>query len=386
MNNAESTVRHTKNLNVTLFILLTLLMLLNFGGFMIYRYSHSSEAVTIQLWNYLASDLFEIITISLLLPIIVLVLESHFRFIQSLLENQLEREEAIKVERRALEQQRRQVRTEKRLEAILSTQKMMNQLFDLAAQVRHFRVDVVEKKQLENEKRSKTKSALKIGEIRKAIGAFSVVGNDTINMWSFRLKLSSDDEEIFVYFINIVEECSDNVAQYINETKDGEEIAELQRALEIIWTQIKRVAHQDMISILKLHFDLLELKEDSASQDKLEKVNSEICTHRASLKVWHQLVKTAEQSSHDFLPEICGDETNALQGAMRKAMKYLKDHPENDLNQYDKLQDLERLYYTIPRKSRFLVLGKRFSKEFIKNIAESLGYQKLMHTLFMRSR
>jgi len=86
---------NTNNLKGILVSLLLILLLLNSFGFVIYHYSHSEQGAADQLWDYLSSDLFELFTISLLLPIILLVLETRFKFIQKILESVMQETEAL---------------------------------------------------------------------------------------------------------------------------------------------------------------------------------------------------------------------------------------------------------------------------------------------------
>jgi hypothetical protein len=381
MTNAKLDSRNAKNLKITLCALLALLVLLNFIGFTIYRNSHSSEAVSTQLWNYFESNLFKLVTISLLLPIILLVLESHFKFIQSLLQDHLKREEAIRAEQRALAQKQRQERTERRFETIQLTQKLMNQLFDLAIQVQYFKMDGTSKIPFKNEKQSKSDRMSKIEDILRGIEEFGVSANNTVNMWSSQLKISPDDQELFIYFLNIVLKCTNDTAKYIHENIDIREISELQAALGIIWGEIKRVAHHQIITILKQSMELLELKEDNAPQDKLENIKSIMDKYRKGLKAWQRFLKAAELSRNDFLPEISGNEVNALHEALGKVKKYLKEHPEDEFYQFEGIHDLKELYNKIPRETRFCALNRNFSKEFIKYLADELGLERLVQSL-----
>jgi hypothetical protein len=354
---------------------LALLVLLNFIGFTIYRNSHSSEAVSTQLWNYFESNLFKLVTISLILPIIVLVLESHFKFIQSLLQDHLRREEAIRAEQRALAQKQRQERTERRFETILLTQKLMNQLFDLAIQVQYFKIDSTSKIPSKNEKQSK------IEDILRATEEFGVSANNTVNMWSFRLNISPDDQKLLIYLLNIVLKCTNDIAKYIHENNDIREISELQAAFGIIWGEIKRVAHHQIINVLKQSMELLELKEDNAPQDKLENIKSIMDKYLNGLAAWQRFLKAAELSRNDFLPEISGNEVNALHEALGEVRKYLKEHPEEEFYQFEGRQDLKELYNKIPRETRFCALNRNFSKEFIKYLADELGLERLVQNL-----
>ena len=376
----------TGNPRNILSVLLALLVILNAIGFSIYHHSQSSEAVSAQLWNYLDSDLFELVTISLLLPIMVLVLESHFKFIQSLLEDRLKRGEAIRAEQRALVERQRQERVDGRLEAIAATQQSISQLFDLAIQVQYFHVDDVGKAPSKDPKPSEGDEVSTIVDLLRAAEELSVSANTTVNMWSSRLRISPEDEELFLYFINIVLYCTADVARCIDEADDEEEIAVLQAALGIIWTKIKEVSHQSTITILKKSKSILDLKEATGPEDELKQIASEISQIREPLRSWHRYLKGLEQSRQEVLPDISGRDVDALHEYVGKAREYLKEHPGNDFHQFEGSRDLEDSYYRITRESRFSALNRGYSKEFIKLLADKLGYEILVQTLLADQR
>jgi hypothetical protein len=355
------------NFNIILYLVIGLLILLNYVCFVIYRDSHITETYPTQLWNYLSSDLCKLITISLLLPIITLILESNFKFIQSLMENRLEREKAIRAER-----------SQKRRDVILSTQTMLNRLFDLAIQVQHFEAGGSKKSATRTVQHSKDNSLTKIEEIIKDLEQFSVTAVDIVNEWD-TLKISNEDSDMFLYFMNFVLLCAADVANYIEKTIDPDERLKLQLALSVIWNVVSYVAHQGIISMLKLHMEILELQDDQAAEDQLEKVTSDIDNYRKALAGWMQLIKSSEQSHRDRLPEIKSKAGVAFNEAFEKAREYLKQNPEKTWYDYEENQAVKDLYDKVPRMDRFVSMYKTYSKEFILYLADELGYENFIN-------
>ena len=70
-----------------LYILLGLLLLLNVATFCIYREAHAAESLSMQIWNYVNSDAFKLLSASLILPIILFVLESKFKLAEAVSKN-----------------------------------------------------------------------------------------------------------------------------------------------------------------------------------------------------------------------------------------------------------------------------------------------------------
>lgn len=73
-------------------LLLVLLVVLNVIAFIIYKGANPGEGLWVQLWNYLESATFKVVTASLVLPIILFVLESRFKIVETVKQNRLMRE------------------------------------------------------------------------------------------------------------------------------------------------------------------------------------------------------------------------------------------------------------------------------------------------------
>ena len=82
-----STEVRTRTYQSILLILFGLLLLLNVAAFLIYREAHAAESLSLQLWNYINSDAFKLLSASLILPIILFVLESKFKLAETVSKN-----------------------------------------------------------------------------------------------------------------------------------------------------------------------------------------------------------------------------------------------------------------------------------------------------------
>ncbi len=121
MQHENSVLGSTKSPTIILTVLSLVLFLLNVMGFATYSESHPDENTSTQVWNYLDSDLFELLTISLILPIILLILESRFNLIRSFIQNRIQHIHTVEVEQRELARKRRDERSERRWETIQLT-------------------------------------------------------------------------------------------------------------------------------------------------------------------------------------------------------------------------------------------------------------------------
>ena len=363
----------TNNLKTTFAVLLALLILLNLIGFTIFRNSHTSEELWTQLWNYLSSDLFKLVTISLLLPIIVLILESHFKLVQSLFENHLKRQEAIREEQRALVQKQRDERRAKRWEAIQLTQATLNQYFEFADRVAFYPAD--------NSKDTRSDLLLMLSGVSKLV----ISGNEVINMWHHRLNLSPDDESLLVYLWHFPLTCGESVARYIFRGAAPAEIEELQESLEIIRDGIRAMAQHPILSFLKLHMQLLELEESDVSTEKHE-IEAKLHTKRSALIDMEQFLKRMVSSYAEPLPGICGDAVNSLRNVSIEVEAWLKENPRRPFSEFERSEDFRNLYFSISRKDRFKAGTINYSADFIKHLAEALAYEELYRELNERAR
>ena len=151
--------------------LLVLLVMLNFIIFtIIYQRANPSENLWVQLWNYFESDTFRVVTASLVLPIVLFVLESRFKIVETIEKNRLDRERKEEAELR-----------ERGLECLELTSQMWNQLFSFTSEVRHYKKDANEGTSIEN--------------ILQRLENFSSWGEEIVLMWSFRFPNLSNEAQ-----------------------------------------------------------------------------------------------------------------------------------------------------------------------------------------------
>jgi hypothetical protein len=141
--------------------LLLLLVGFNVIAFFIYKGANPGEIICVQIWHYLESATFKVITISLILPIIMFVLEKRFKIVETLRQNQHLKELKEEEERK-----------EKRWECIEQTSKIWNQLWDLTSEIIYFKKD------------AGTGAAIEDLFIR--LRNFTTSTEEATNMWSHR--------------------------------------------------------------------------------------------------------------------------------------------------------------------------------------------------------
>jgi hypothetical protein len=180
-------------------ILLLLLLALNLIAFLIYCMSHPSENLSAQLWVYLESDAFKVITASIILPILLCLLESLFKI-------SAKRKEELK---------------EKQWECIEKTSQTWNQLFSLASEVRYFEKEA--------------NKGARIEDILLKLAKFVSQAEDIVNMWYFRFfhTFPEKDMEFLFSWDNIDKKDSKRFLMYLRDYQG------------ICWTENAEISKSD---------------------------------------------------------------------------------------------------------------------------------------------
>jgi hypothetical protein len=328
-------------------LLSVLLVGFNFIAFLIHKGANPGEILSVQLWNYLESATFKVITISLVLPIIMFVLEKRFKIVETVRQNQHLKELKEEEERK-----------EKRWECIEQTSKIWNQLWDLTSEIIYFKKD------------ADTGTAIKDLLIR--LRNFTTSTEEVINMWSHRFpNLPAKYEESFLVFFNTELNSAETVAWCIHHGDNAEEVRKMQDSLKRIVESINYLVHHNLIDVLKYSMELLELKEANAPEDEQQDMISLIDERAANLKDWANAIETEEYRHNKLFSFVDTADVEAFRDAYRKFTDWLLINPDKtpvDAEEYD---NLKRLFYKIPHEQA----GPYFSREFVIYLANWLGFE-----------
>ncbi len=347
-------------------ILLGALIVLNLIAFLLYASAHSDERVLTQIWNYLESETFKIITVSLVLPLILLFLENYFKLIETWEKSRLEQAQKVAEERK-----------EKRWEAIVRTQEMWNQLYSLASQVIYF-----------NQKRSPKEGAY-IEDILENLENFDNSAEDVVSMWAFRFpNLSQEHTDILITFMNTLLQSAQTVAYAIQEGADPQEIAKLQDELGVIQAQIKYVLHHRVLNALQFSIDLLDLTQDGTlateeSKNKLERQMQEELTY---LRNWDNALKVREAHHWPVLSVISGDEVRAFREISDKMEEWVRQNPNTNFSEAEDFPSFGELFYKIPHEARLHALTIPYSKEYIERLADWMSLETAVFLVINRAK
>jgi hypothetical protein len=329
-------------------LLLVLLIVLNVIAFSIYRGANPGENLWVQLWNYLESAIFKVITVSLILPLILFALESRFKIAEAVKQNRLMRKRKQEEER-----------SEKRWECIEQTSKIWNQLWDLTSEIIYFKKD--------------SDKGTTIEDLLIRLRNLTTSAEDVLNMWSHRFPdLPAKYYESFLMFFNTELDSAETVAWCIRYSKSEREIRKMQNSLRRIVESINYLVHHKCIDVLKYSMELLELKEANVSEGKQHDITSEIDEATKNLKEWADAISREEYRHNKPFSFANTPDVKALREKYQKLAEWMlenpKKSPDKDYAEYD---NFSRLFYKIPHEQA----GPYFSKDFVLYLANWISLE-----------
>jgi uncharacterized membrane protein len=325
---------------IWIIILVLFIIAFNFIGFIIFKESHSARNIWEHLWGYGESVVFRVLTVSLILPILLLMLQTIFN-IRGAIKERIEKE---KMDRR-----------ERRLRCINLTAKSWNQLYDLTNEVRHFR--------------SNSKNGDGIHELIKSIGSFVNQSEDVVRLWRFVLHVSEEVEEFSLIFINTMLHATQTVDYAIAEGDNEEECEELKDCLGVIQEGVKDVAHQKILSLLMRRADLLNLMEDRNTSDRLNEAKRDIEEKRRILTEWAEALKTEEITANAILSSAQGAEVEDFRQHAEQLLTYIRDNPQKPFSEFSDFAKFTDSFESIPDQEVFRTSNIQYSKQFVRHLA-----------------
>jgi hypothetical protein len=314
---------------------------------------------------YFGSDAFKVITVSLILPILLVFFESHSKIVETIKKNREERERKEKEQRR-----------ERRWECIEQTSEIWNELYSLSIEVRYFKAAANEEASIE--------------DILQRLGNFENSAEEIVNMWHFRfpnLYKGEENEAVdpFLVFMNILLNSASTVAYFIQESSNTkEEVSEMQDSLGEIQGDIKAIAHHDILTILKLSTDLLGFSTGPCNntgalltdreQRKQESIKSSLDNRVNNLKSWADELKRDEMEYNEIFPHIEGDEVEDFRKKFKSIKKLKREHPKELVGEFKEFRNLKELFYEIPFEKRVRARKIPYSWEYLRHLADFLAF------------
>ena len=323
------------------------LFVFNLIAFLVFTHASAEENLWNQIWLYLESGIFKVITVSLFLPIILFFLENHFKIVDTIRQNRI-------IQKRKREEELK----EKRWECIEQTTKTWNQLWDLISDVVYFKKD--------------NKQGTTIENLMIRLRNLTTSAEDVTNIWSHRFSdIPYDYYYSFLVFFDTESYSAETVAWCIRQGNNvkKEEIYKLQDALKRISESINYLVHHNLINVLKDSMQLEALTEDNVLGDKQEEINElmeKITGGVEDLKDLAKKIQDEEIKQNKYFSFADTDDVKALRDAYHKLRKWTLENPGKDPEkEYKRYNNFRRLVYKAPHEKA----GPCYSKEFVIYLA-----------------
>jgi hypothetical protein len=361
-----------RKLGVIIIYLIVLLFSLNTIMFLVYFLSHLGVDFFTQLWNYFNSKIFEYITIGLLIPIILLFIESRLNFIQTILNNRIERERRKKAEQRERIRKEKEEMKKRRLEGIEKTQELWNDLYDLISNVIHLNI--------------KTEK-MKIDYIKRRFARFISFNNDVMVIWEPRFNLPGEKKvneiywrtfRLFMEFVAIKYNIAEAVVYTIGDKKCKRvECNDLQKSLHNIQRGIEDLAYKKFIDILKNLIKLLELYEDNGDFRDKEKIQTTISKKLDDLDKRIKEIYRYESIDKVIVQSFKGKDAKAIEGMAKEFFSWKQKNPGVPKSQYPKykiIRDffLKNYHEEIAKSTPIL-----HTTEYIRDLGDYFYFQRI---------
>lgn len=340
----------SKNTKFWMRFFLLLLVGSNFILFYVYQLSHQGD-IWKQIWDYLSSDVFKVVSVSIIIPVITFLVENIFKIRE-------------RNEERIYQQQ---------LESIIKTQdNFWKSFIDFSNKVILF-------KTVSNEEN--------MDDILYQLNQLTISGNHVVVSWGiyFSDYIKRKDVELMIDLLNYLLLSTLSVAYYIKENGDYQK---LQRSLWIIVNELVYDIHPNIDLILNssMTFDFKEPK-----QQKM--IKTFILNKIAGLRLLFEDIRRLENEYNEIFPYVQKEDfyIRLRLEYMRKIAKEIITSADNGIpkNKSKILNNIERLKVVCnnqPCECRVNTDIIPFSSEFIMSLADYLSCNHyLVHDLERRS-
>ena len=346
--------------------------LLVFGSLMaafflvIYRPSHPGSDWEAQAWDFFGSEQFKIAAVSIGLPLVLLLVEAQFKFVQRLQES-----------RKAHLEEQREARNERRQEAWTFTHKLMEDLFDLSARAIFYR-------RLDGTRTIEEP----IENVQRGLWAIVVRGEQAVHQWTIQLNIASEDNDLLLEFINVIMLASDGVARFLRDDfRPIEECLELQSALEVIVDRSKSICHHSILNFVDFSIQLRELEDYDETPEvasKRREISAYVEVDRQNLRSWRDWMRQFARNNEQLLGGMTDPEVEALRTAVSDAEAWLAEETSRNIGDYDGYDGLrDRLTAVGPRYAQGAFY---YSDKFIMTLADEMLFGFLIDRIHLRAR
>jgi hypothetical protein len=314
-----------------------------------------------------------------MLPIILLVLEYHLKFIQTFNENRSKMVAEMKKERRTVQGKLRDERREKRWACIESTQGMWSELMSLTSDVVYYENGTTPPDR-------NVEDGNTIEEIMKALIGVMVKYKSIVTAWFVRMPeleyyypAVTDCYvrviDLFHSFIVMQFNSTYAVAESIRTGNDAEEIEELQYALEIIQERIDDVLHFPMLLILK---DAAKLEDVGGTEDERNRLYNQMDWESFGLNHWANVYFKID--NHNPILPTLGDQVphaSSFRSVSGQFEEQYRQSPVSDPDDYPEYREMQQHFFQIAPEAIIHDSRIRFTSDYIKELAREMAFDQI---------
>lgn len=256
-----------------------------------------------QLWGYLSSEVFKIITASLILPLLIFLFENIFKIRESLEEKQ----------KRRIEEQK-----DKQLEVIQKTNELWKDFFNVAVKIRYFKAIKDDKTFIIRILNEYEKYRMRLNEVTELLNLrFPNIIKQNLITFPFNVFGTS----IFT-IANLIKDCESGRAS-------KEVIRSSQDALEVIMYGMTYSVYKPLNELLFYYMIL-----DAGEYENRDEIHAKITKHMDNLEKFAELAKkipkpenkpiNVKKDGKNYLVTFAGNKFKAKD--LDEANRKLKDH------------------------------------------------------------
>ncbi|WGK64073.1 hypothetical protein [Croceiramulus getboli] len=305
-------------------VLFVILIGLNLIGYSIHQQAFNELSGARSLWQYLQSDLFKLLTISLVLPILLLLLENRLKIIENARAQRAQEAEKIKIARMQLRQ-----------EVLNSFISDWNRLFLYVNELRFYSEDLKNKKQR------------KLNTIQTELIASVIAWERNLNDMYYTYPKLQEYEPLIHYFINFMFTLATSSADHMKKVlQEPLELERLQTQMGNLSEHVKTVFFQPFMTIVKT-LNRLDAIDPKAEPKEYETCLQQIQNWLDYLKGDALYLAQEEIKANDLFAGVETPPAREYHATLQSYIQFLKEHPEKNIHDFPQVGDFLQFFRTL---------------------------------------
>jgi len=331
-------------------ILLLVLVTLDLSAFLAYQQSNPGISSSSQLIGFLESSAFSVITVSVMIPLLLVFLNSFFSIGAAL--------------QQRIQSQKKEIR-QGVFDAISDTGNFWDKLFMLCTEVTLLR-DYGDSPQLRS--------------LQQREAELECKGETVVTAWGSRFpNLRDEDMNLFVNAFNTLIGSMDTVIATIEscgkDPSEAAKAADLQLSLEMVRVVLANIIHSQMLTILSLSASIA-LNYDMGGNDltpqQRQKISENIGTRFGQVRQLATYLALESAAGNQVLPTASGREVERFRDRAASFRTWMGHHPSSSWDDFPDIETMRDAYFAIPEAQFKAGIRTTYSPEFVSRLARGL--------------